>query len=122
MFTLAGCDNGTTSGNGNGGGVPSGPGTGGNPVLGSGEIWVWDDDTGQGIRFENSNFCYYFKNSYNNTWGSRTVEGTWSGSTITYTQGSFTTTFTVSDNKLYEYSPSGTRVATYTKTTGQTGI
>jgi len=108
-----------------GGGVPPGPGTGGNPVLANGEIWVDDDSTDQGMLFENGNvyILYYGMPGALTGWSQRERIGTWtSGNTITAAYSSDPdTTFTVSGNKLYEYRASNNaHVATYTKTTGQT--
>ncbi|MDR0387738.1 MAG: hypothetical protein LBH57_06840, partial [Treponema sp.] len=117
IFTLAGCgDNGDPTSLA-GGNPPAGPDTGGNPVLNSGEIWKDDERPTEGMRFENNNVYHYYL--ANGTWGSRSREGTWNGNTITRTGGP-NSTFTVSGDKLYEYVSSGSPVATYTKTTGQT--
>jgi hypothetical protein len=106
--------------------TPSGPGTGGNPVLDNGEIWRDDDPDrqDQGMLFTSDNlgktYIYFLVGG---TWGSPQQTGQWTGNTIN-TTGDTTgrpgdSTFTVSGNKLYEYY-NGNFVASYTKITGQT--
>jgi hypothetical protein len=116
MFIFAGCGNPA-------GEDPSsehnvGPGTGGDPTLPNGYIWVDDNSPYVGMLFEGSDMFYLYL--VGDTWRNREKIGTWEDNTIFAVYDiDPDTTFTVSGNTLYEYRlPDHTLMTTFTKTAG----
>jgi hypothetical protein len=97
-----------------------GPGTGGDPTLPNGFIWVDDNSPTVGMLFEDGKMFYLYYDSVNKRWSGREQLGVLDGNKIiAYYDEDPDTTFTVSGDTLYEYRlPDNTLMTTFTKTAG----